>query len=65
MLCAKIHKAFGFDPGPNLTLDAIIQLCRDNEFDPVVDYLNKLEWDERAAARSMARSHISEPKIPN
>ncbi len=46
MLCAKIHKAWGFDPGPKLTLDAIVQLCRENEFDPVVDYLNALKWDE-------------------
>jgi hypothetical protein len=46
MLCAKIHKAFGFDPGPTRTLDAIIQLCRDNEFDPVVDYLDALKWDD-------------------
>ena len=46
VLCAKIHKAFGFDPGPGLTLDAIVQLCRDNEFDPVIDYLNALKWDD-------------------
>jgi hypothetical protein len=45
VLCAKIHKAFGFDPGPTYVLDAIMQLGRDNEFDPVLDYLNALEWD--------------------
>jgi hypothetical protein len=45
VLCAKIHKAFGFDPGPGHVLDAIIQLCRDNQFDPVVDYLDALKWD--------------------
>jgi Virulence-associated protein E len=45
VLCAKIHKAFKFDPGPGYTLDAIVQLCRENEFDPIVDYLNALKWD--------------------
>jgi hypothetical protein len=48
VLCAKIHKAFGFDPGPAHTLDAIIQLCRENEFDPVVQYLDALKWDGTA-----------------
>jgi hypothetical protein len=45
ILCAKIHKAFGFDPGPKNTLDALVQLCLENEFDPVLDYLNALTWD--------------------
>jgi hypothetical protein len=41
----KIPKAFGFDPGPGHVLDAIMQLGLNNEFDPVLDYLNALEWD--------------------
>jgi hypothetical protein len=47
MLCAKIHKAYKFDPGPKRTLDGIIQLCMENKFDPVLDYLNSLRWDGR------------------
>jgi Virulence-associated protein E len=45
MLCAKIHKAYKFDPGPRHVLDGIIQLCLENRFDPVADYLNALVWD--------------------
>jgi predicted P-loop ATPase len=45
VLCSKIHKAFGFDPGPKNTVEALIQLCLENEFDPVGDYLNGLKWD--------------------
>ena len=41
----KLHKAFGFDPGTVNTLDALVQLCLQNKFDPVVDYLNALTWD--------------------
>jgi predicted P-loop ATPase len=45
ILRTKIHKAFGFDPGTKNTNDAIVQLCLENEFDPVLDYLNALHWD--------------------
>jgi hypothetical protein len=45
ILRSKIHKAFGFDPGTSNTFDAVMQLCLDNKFDPVLDYLNSLQWD--------------------
>jgi hypothetical protein len=45
MLRIKIHKAFKFEPSTGNTVDALIQLCRENEFDPVADYLNGLTWD--------------------
>jgi hypothetical protein len=45
ILRTKIEKAYGFDPGTKNTRDALIQLCLENEFDPVLDYLNALKWD--------------------
>jgi hypothetical protein len=45
ILRTKIHKAFGFDPGTKNTTDALVQLCLEHEFDPVVDYLGALAWD--------------------
>ena len=42
---SKIHKAFGFDPGTSNTFDAVMQICLDNKFDPVLDYLDALKWD--------------------
>jgi predicted P-loop ATPase len=45
ILRTKLHKAFGFDPGTKNTTDAVVQLCVENEFDPVFDYLNGLQWD--------------------
>jgi hypothetical protein len=45
MLRMKIHKAFKFDPGTKNTLDALVQLCKENEFDPIAAYLNGLTWD--------------------
>jgi hypothetical protein len=45
VLRAKIHKAWKFDPGTKNTTDAVVQLGLDNEFDPVLDYVNALKWD--------------------
>ena len=40
-----IDGKFGFDPGRNNIFDACVQLALENSFDPVVDYLDSLEWD--------------------
>jgi len=40
-----IDQAFEFDPGREKMFDACVQLCLENQFDPVVDYINGLEWD--------------------
>jgi hypothetical protein len=45
MLRIKVLKAFKFEPTTKHTVDALIQLCIENEFDPVADYLNGLTWD--------------------
>ena len=45
ILRTKIEKAYGFDPGTKNTHDAVIQICLENEFDPILDYLNALQWD--------------------
>ncbi|CAM3344783.1 VapE domain-containing protein [Asticcacaulis taihuensis] len=40
-----INKHFGFDPGSEMTRDAVYQLCNENAYDPLLDYLNSLVWD--------------------
>lgn len=40
-----IVQEFGFDPGKELLDDAVRQLCFENAFDPVLDYLGDLAWD--------------------
>ena len=40
-----IDERYGFDPRATAMLEACIQLCLENGFDPVVEYLDSLEWD--------------------
>lgn len=41
----RIIRQFGFDPGKTHIYDAVVSLSLDNTFDPVLDYLDALEWD--------------------
>ena len=40
-----IDTEFKFDPGREKMFDACVQLCLENQFDPIVDYIDGLEWD--------------------
>jgi hypothetical protein len=40
-----ILKTYAFDTGRDVLNDALFQLCIENSFDPVLDYLNALVWD--------------------
>ncbi len=45
MLRVVIKDKFDFDPGKENTSDAAVQLCLQNQYDPVCDYLNAQQWD--------------------
>ncbi len=45
MIRKVIRARFGFDPNEKNVRDACTQLCLENQFDPVVDYLDSLRWD--------------------
>lgn len=40
-----IRHRYGFDPNKQNTSDACQFLCLKNQFDPVLDYLDELQWD--------------------
>ena len=44
-LRSAIWERFRFDPGRDLTWDAIIQSARTNKFDPLLDALNNSKWE--------------------
>ena len=45
ILRQMIIERFDFDPGKNYVPDATTELCLENRFDPIVDYLDSLDWD--------------------
>jgi predicted P-loop ATPase len=47
MLRVVIKERFGFEPGRENTHDAAVRLCLQNQFDPVLDYLNSVKWDKK------------------
>jgi hypothetical protein len=40
-----IEEQYEFDPGREKILDAAIQECLKNRYDPIIDYLDGLKWD--------------------
>ena len=40
-----IIDTYDFDPGKDNVNDSAVELCIENSFDPVVDYLDGLKWD--------------------
>jgi Virulence-associated protein E/Bifunctional DNA primase/polymerase, N-terminal/Primase C terminal 2 (PriCT-2) len=45
MIRKVIRYKYGFDPKVENTRDACVQLCLQNQFNPVTDYLKALQWD--------------------
>lgn len=45
MLRRITKSSYGFDPGERNCRDASVQLCLENQFNPVVEYLGGLTWD--------------------
>jgi predicted P-loop ATPase len=45
VLRKMIEEQYDFDPGREKMFDACIQLCLENRLDPIIDYLEGLQWD--------------------
>lgn len=45
VLRKMIEEQYDFDPGRDKMFDACVQLALENRFDPIVDYLDRLQWD--------------------
>jgi predicted P-loop ATPase len=45
MICKAVEDRYGFDPPVEKMRNALRQLCLESSFDPVVEYLDTLEWD--------------------
>ena len=47
ILRQAIIEAYDFDPGKENIADATTELCLERRFNPVIDYLDGLEWDQK------------------
>src|SRR6266849_5323249 len=45
MLRQRVIDRFDFDPGKDNVADAALQLCIENSFDPILEYVDGLRWD--------------------
>jgi len=58
MLRVVIKEQFGFDPGRENTHDAAVQLCLQKGFDPVLDYLDSLQWDKKPRLDTWLQNYL-------
>jgi predicted P-loop ATPase len=59
-----IKRHYWFDPGEKNTRDAAVQLCLENSFNPVVDYLARLQWDGRERIARWVVTYLGAPETP-
>ncbi len=61
MIRKTIRYKFGFDPKVENTRDACTQLCLENQFDPVCDYLDSVQWDGTARLETWLIRYMGAP----
>jgi predicted P-loop ATPase len=64
MLRRFIRDEFGFDPGRDHANDAAVQLCLENQFDPVCDYLDGIEWDGIPRLETWLKEYLGARNTP-
>jgi predicted P-loop ATPase len=59
-----IKERFGFDPGKENTNDAAVQLCLRRQFDPVLNYLDGLRWDNKKRLDTWMTTYLGAQDTP-
>jgi predicted P-loop ATPase len=60
----QMIEEFGFDPGRQHIFDAVVQLCLLNRFDPIVEYLESIQWDGTKRVDTWLTRYLDQ-KTPN
>ena len=60
-LCTIIFQEYRFDPSPGQVHDAAVQLCLQNAYDPVRDYLDGLVWDTQLRLGTWMPVYLNAP----
>jgi len=61
MIRKLIRHRFGFDPKTENTRDACTQLCLEHQYDPVLDYLDGLQWDGEPRLDTWLQTYMGAP----
>lgn len=64
MLRVMIGAQFNFDPGQPNTHDAAVQECLQNAHDPILDYLNEVQWDGRPRLGTWLADYLGADRSP-
>jgi Virulence-associated protein E len=64
VLRQMIVDTFDFDPGKDHVADAAIALCLENRFNPIVDYLDSLDWDGTCRLDTWLISYLGAEDTP-
>jgi predicted P-loop ATPase len=59
-----IVERFDFDPGKDNVADAATELCLENRFNPIVDYLDGLDWDGTPRLETWLITYIGAADTP-
>lgn len=63
-LRAVIQAQFDFDPPTQTTIDALTMECLDHAYDPLLDYLDGLQWDGQPRLRTWTRDYLGVEDTP-
>jgi hypothetical protein len=64
ILRQAIIDRFGFDPGKDNIADAATELCLEGRFNPILDYLDELDWDENLRLEKWLTTYLGAEDTP-
>ena len=64
MLRRAIRSIYGFDPGEQHARTGATQLCLENQFDPLTQFLDHLQWDGVQRIDTWMRDYLKAPDTP-
>ncbi len=60
----KCRQTYQFDPGTQHMVDAVQNLAKDHEFDPLIEYLDSLKWDGTPRLDTWLVDHLGAEDSP-
>jgi hypothetical protein len=64
MLRRTVRSIYGFDPGEQHCRAGATQLCLENQYDPLLQFLNSLQWDGVLRIDTWMRDYLKAEDVP-